>query len=76
MEGDAQIEGREQLKSLTEHNAEARGFYTVVGINVPCGLGCPACGDELTEDTSVVLTSNPPQTRVQCDCGYFGYKVR
>jgi len=32
---------------------------------------CPTCGHELIEDTSLILTTHPPQTRWNCPtCGY------
>lgn len=37
------------------------------------GIACPKCGEELWDDLTRVMTSNPPQTPVSCKkCGYSG----
>lgn len=43
-------------------------------INVPNGIACPGCGEELVDvDRSMILCSNPPQYSVICPkCSYRG----
>jgi DNA-directed RNA polymerase subunit M/transcription elongation factor TFIIS len=65
------------LKPLASFNAERRAL-----IHKPQaeknGIECPQCGEELFDtDSSVTLTTDPPQTRVNCtDCGFVGTRLR
>lgn len=36
---------------------------------------CPHCGAIMEKDTDVVLTSNPPQYRYHCKCGFAEFDV-
>ena len=62
------------LKSLKEHNLLRAEMYRTRN-SAMSGLACPECGLELMEDQAFILTSDPPQTRVSCACGFGGYKV-
>ena len=33
---------------------------------------CPKCGKKIWRRNDIVLTSNPPQYRYECDCGWVG----
>lgn len=33
---------------------------------------CPKCGRKIYVDMTCILTSNPPQRRYFCDCGWSG----
>jgi hypothetical protein len=42
----------------------------------PNGIACPQCGSELLDSSpSITLTSDPPQKRVHCQCGYAGTRI-
>jgi len=66
------------MKTLEEHNADARKFHQQINDNSPKpnGIKCPKCGEELFDSTpDIVLTSNPPQYNVHCPkCGYKGLR--
>ena len=47
-------EYREQMK-ITQH-----GKYTKIDVE------CPKCGERLYRDNSIVLTTYPPQHRLEC----------
>ena len=66
-----------ELKTLEEHNKEAREKYSKRQESQPNGIACPECGGELVDDDSgMSLMSNPPQKNVICLCGgYRGYRV-
>ena len=42
------------------------------------GIACPKCGNELHDDTSMILTSLPPQIIVRClyeGCNFAGHRI-
>jgi hypothetical protein len=50
---------------------EAKPSFTVSQIKKrPNGFSCPKCGKEMFDDLTLVLTSNPPQVHVFCECGH------
>jgi len=70
-----------KLKTLEQHNADARKFHHSLNdqsskLN---GIACPYCGEELYDSNPMmVLTSNPPQKNTHCsnnDCEYVGYRI-
>ena len=64
-----------KLISLREHNERKFQAFVDPCMPVKNGIECPECGDELYDtNPSVVLTSNPPQYSIHCDCGYRGYR--
>lgn len=61
------------MKTLEEHNREAIARFSQQVYEARNGIKCPKCGEELFDDLTRVLTSNPPQTPVFCKkCGYTG----
>lgn len=53
-----------KLQSLEDANAAAMNrAFTVWRSN---GIACPTCGKECEDDTSITLTSNPPQQYWRC----------
>jgi uncharacterized protein with PIN domain len=68
-----------QLKSLDEHNAQAREFQRNMNDNSPRlnGIACPKCGEELYDSNPMMtLTSMPTQKNVHCSkCDYIGYRI-
>lgn len=62
------------MKTLKEHNAEKFKEFKSAPYEKwrTTGVECPTCGLELMYDTTYTLTSNPPQKRVACECGYVG----
>ena len=36
-------------------------------------IECPKCGKQVYRRLDLVLTSNPPKTQYECDCGWVGY---
>lgn len=34
---------------------------------------CPICGEKLWRRNDIILTSDPPQYRYECDCGWVGH---
>ena len=36
-------------------------------------IDCPKCGKKIYVRTDIVLTSYPPQSQYECDCGWVGY---
>ena len=66
------------MKTLKQHNSDARKFYRRMGEDSPCknGIACPKCGKELFDTRpTMMLASDPPQKAVHCECGYSGYRV-
>ncbi len=65
------------LKTLEEHNAEARKRHCETEQPHPNRIACPECGGELIDsEPGVTLNSNPPKKNVIClGCGYRGYRV-
>lgn len=64
------------LQSLDEYNKETQEIRRLyVGYPRLNGLACPKCGKELYDSDGMVLCSNPPKTRVHCECGFMGYKL-
>jgi hypothetical protein len=69
---------KKNLKTLDEHNVLALKSYGDWNMSKPQrnGIGCPKCGEELLDSNPMLtLTSNPPQKKVHCDCGYSGYRL-
>lgn len=69
-----------KLKSLDEHNSNARKIHWKINDNSSRptnGIACPKCGEELLDSNPMMtLTSNPPQKNVKCSkCDYVGYRV-
>ena len=61
------------MKTVKEHEEEFWKNYRKPEVERLCGLACPTCGMELWEDLTIVLTSNPPQSRIYCKkCKYVG----
>jgi hypothetical protein len=61
------------MKTLEEHNREAIARFPQQVYEARNGIKCPKCSEELFDDLTRVLTSNPPQTPVFCKkCGYTG----
>ena len=43
-------------------------------IPIESPIVCPQCGGPIYKDTSIILTSNPPQYRYFCkECDWFEY---
>jgi len=65
------------IESLDDYNKWARERHNNFDPNKPVQncLGCSECGKELWDSNAMILTSNPPQKNVHCDCGYTGYRV-
>ena len=36
-------------------------------------IECPNCGKKVYVRTDIVLTSYPPKSQYECDCGWVGY---
>ncbi len=67
-----------KLKSLIDHNAEARQSQSYYFGNGPVknGIACPDCGEELFDTNPMLtLTTHPAQKKVHCTCGYSGYRI-
>jgi hypothetical protein len=64
------------LQSLEDYNKETKQIRSLY-VDYPRlnGLACPKCGRELYDSNGMVLTSNPPQKQVHCNCGFVGYKL-
>jgi len=61
------------MESLQEHNENFFKRYQPPPTEELCNVACPTCGVELWRDLTIILTSNPPQSRVRCKgCGYSG----
>jgi predicted RNA-binding Zn-ribbon protein involved in translation (DUF1610 family) len=64
------------LKTPEQHNRERRQLHDMESPWRVSGVACPQCGEELLVDTSMSLTSDPPQHRSKCPkCGHTGYLV-
>ena len=64
------------LKPLADYNNERRAQLSALRQQSrPNGLACPDCGKELRDVLGVTLTSDPPRTPVECECGYTGSKL-
>jgi hypothetical protein len=60
------------MKTIEEHNRIARAMHSQP-TEARNGIACPKCSEELFDDLTRVLTSNPPQTPVFCKkCDYHG----
>lgn len=65
------------MKTLKEANDERIKQYQELDL-IPRknGIACPECGKELYDaEPGVMLTSDPPQKRTSCTCGYRGYRI-
>jgi len=64
------------LRSLDEHNRFALAANSLFMVTKPNGIACPKCGHELLDSNSTVcLTSSPPQYNTHCPaCDYRGYR--
>jgi len=64
------------LKSLDEHNRDARHRYRLATAPHGNGIACPECGEELMDSDGMILTVIPPKKNVHCPaCGYRGYRI-
>ena len=36
-------------------------------------IDCPTCGKKIYVRTDIILTSYPPKSQYECDCGWVGY---
>lgn len=64
------------MKTLEDHQREARAALPQQLTERPNGIACPKCGAELWDDLTRQLTSNPPQTPIYCKkCGYSGSRL-
>jgi hypothetical protein len=65
------------MKTLDEHNDEARRRRAEVGDHPRAGVACPKCGEELmVSNPGMFLASDPPLQTVHCPgCGLTGTKV-
>jgi len=62
-----------QLISLEEYEQKRPKFESVTELQ--CGIACPECGEELYEDYTFSLTTNPPMYYINCKaCGWSGTK--
>jgi hypothetical protein len=71
---------KQDLISLTEFNKNRRLAHRAqedLHVNVPNGIACPKCGEELVDDDRRVrCMSDPPQYHVHCPaCGHKTYRV-
>jgi hypothetical protein len=69
---------KQKLKTLDEHNSIAWSNQVNMFYNEPKpnGIACPKCGNEMWDSTPmVILTSNPAQKNIHCNCGYVGYRI-
>lgn len=57
------ISNQNHLQSLKEYNKERSKLYITPKFN---GIACPECGEELYDIDNEILTSYPPQMRIQC----------
>ena len=65
------------MKTLDEHNREARERHWSQRASQGVGVACPKCGSELINTSpGELLMSNPPKMRVHCGgCDYLGNMV-
>ncbi len=65
------------MKSVNEHNKEMHKRYRLSEESRTNGIECPLCGLELYDSApGVILSSYPPQKRVNCKtCGYSGLVI-
>lgn len=65
------------MKSLDEHNREARKRRMDMNKPYKNGIACPSCGEELYDsEPGMTLLSDPPQHKVRCEgCGYTGTRL-
>ncbi len=66
------------MKSLANHNSDISELHWKM--NDPSlrknGIACPECEEELFDShPMIMLTSNPPQMNIHCECGYVGYRI-
>lgn len=63
------------LVSLADFNTVKRTQHQY--IDVPNGIACPTCGNELVDsDKRCVLASDPPKLNIKClNCNYSGYRL-
>lgn len=57
----------DEFKTWSTNSYNPRDAY------VETTIKCPICGKNIYLDNAVILTSNPPQHRYVCDCGWCGY---
>lgn len=60
------------MKSISEHNNELSRVYQKQN-SLLTGIKCPECNAELMYADDSIYTSNPPQRKVMCSCGYIGF---
>lgn len=65
------------LISLEEHNSLVHNQYSMFGKPRKNGIACPKCGKELWDsEPNVTYTSYPPQVKINCECGYTGFRSK
>ena len=58
------------LKTVEEHNREARERYRAANEPKPTGIACSECGAEMLDHGGAQMLSIPPQKMVSCPkCG-------
>jgi len=60
----------EAVKQMTWDNFLAQNITHNYDEQVKTDIDCPKCGKKIYFDTTVVLTSYPPQYKYWCDCGW------
>ena len=65
-----------KLEPLGDYNARRRESYGPRP-EMPNGIACPNCGEELHDaNPGVTLASYPPKTKVECrGCVFRGYRI-
>lgn len=64
------------MKTLNDHNKDARDYHLARQRQNPAGVLCPSCGKELNYDGNELTFYYPPQRQVHCDnCNFDGLKV-
>lgn len=66
----------DQLKTLEQYNKERFEALKASEKVRPNGIACPRCNSEMVDSGDSILTSLPPQMKVDCPaCGYRGYRL-
>ena len=65
-----------KLKSLEEHDAEARARQALdTAFPKYNGISCPTCGSELVDSHPMeTLTTDPPMKAISCPMGLCGFR--
>lgn len=66
-----------KLKTLAEHNTQARSSKMMDDSPVLNGIACPKCGEEMYDSNPrKKLLSMPPKKNIHCSkCDYIGYRI-